>query len=215
MKGLLVKDFCILLQRKSFFLILALLTVFMSFSMSDGMFVIGWITMIMGIFSLSTLSYDEYDNCMPFLMSMPVSRRTYAAEKYLFGLLCGFSGWLFSAVIGLLKNLVMHTLSENAETILTTLIFLPLLLILLSCCIPVELKWGAERGRMYLLGIYGIFFAGIGIGMRFLPEAPAFVGKIASGLSFPMFIVIVYVLAILLCIASILLSIRITSKKEF
>ena len=197
MKGLLVKDFHLLMQRKSFFFLLAVLTVFMSFTMEGTLFAVGWVTMLMGIVSFSTIAYDEYDNCLPFLMSLPATRRDYAAGKYLFSIISGFAGWIFAAVVKLI------------------LVFLPLLLILLSCCIPVELKWGAEKGRMYLLVIYGIFFALLAAGIRFLPEAPAFLAKMAAGLSFPIAVCLIFILSFLIFAVSLSLSIRIMQRKEF
>ena len=153
MKGLLVKDFHLLMQRKSFFFLLAVLTVFMSFTMEGTLFAVGWVTMLMGIVSFSTIAYDEYDNCLPFLMSLPATRRDYAAGKYLFSIISGFAGWIFAAVVKLIISLMQSEFGTSIKELSTALVFLPLLLILLSCCIPVELKWGAEKGRMYLLVI--------------------------------------------------------------
>ena len=209
MKGLLVKDFHLLMQRKSFFFLLAVLTVFMSFTMEGTLFAVGWVTMLMGIVSFSTIAYDEYDNCLPFLMSLPATRRDYAAGKYLFSIISGFAGWIFAAVVKLIISLMQ---SEFGTSIL---VFLPLLLILLSCCIPVELKWGAEKGRMYLLVIYGIFFALLAAGIRFLPEAPAFLAKMAAGLSFPIAVCLIFILSFLIFAVSLSLSIRIMQRKEF
>jgi hypothetical protein len=79
----------------------------------------------------------------------------------------------------------------------------------------VELKWGAEKGRMYLLVIYGVFFALLAAGIRFLPEAPALVEKMVSGLSFPMAVCLIFILAVLIFAVSLSLSVRIMQKKEF
>ena len=215
MKGLLVKDFHLLMQRKSFFFLLAVLTVFMSFTMDGTLFAVGWVTMLMGIVSFSTIAYDEYDNCLPFLMSLPATRRDYAAGKYLFSIISGFAGWIFATVVKLIISLMQSEFGASIKELSTALVFLPLLLILLSCCIPVELKWGAEKGRMYLLGIYGVFFALLAAGIRFLPEAPALVEKMAAGLSFPMAVCLIFILAVLIFAVSLSLSVRIMQKKEF
>lgn len=52
-----------------------------------------YVTMMFSIFSLTTISYDEFDNGMSFLFTLPVNRVKYVVEKYIFGILvclCGF-----------------------------------------------------------------------------------------------------------------------------
>ena len=148
-------------------------------------------------------------------MSLPATRRDYAAGKYLFSIISGFAGWIFAAVVKLIISLMQSEFGTSIKELSTALVFLPLLLILLSCCIPVELKWGAEKGRMYLLVIYGIFFALLAAGIRFLPEAPAFLAKMAAGLSFPIAVCLIFILSFLIFAVSLSLSIRIMQRKEF
>jgi len=158
MKGLLVKDFYLLFQRKRFFAILVVWALFMGYTMSDPGFAVGWLCIIMTIMSLSTLSYDEYDNGMPFLMSLPVSPREYAIEKYVFGFSCGAAGWLAAIVIEVVLAVVKHNTSSLADHAETVFVYIFLILIVLSLSIPLELKFGAEEGRTYLLVVYGIIF---------------------------------------------------------
>ena len=78
---------------------------FMRFAMDDSSFVVGWVTMIAVITALGTISYDEYDNCMPFLMTLPVTRKGYALEKYLFTMICSVIFWIISVVIVIITSL--------------------------------------------------------------------------------------------------------------
>lgn len=45
-------------------------------------------TMFGAMIAVGTLSYDETDNGLAFLMTLPVDRKTYVREKYLFILIC-------------------------------------------------------------------------------------------------------------------------------
>ena len=53
----------------------------------DSLFVISYAAILFTILAISTLSYDEYENGMSFLFTLPFSRNTYVVEKYLFGML--------------------------------------------------------------------------------------------------------------------------------
>ena len=219
MKGMLVKDFRLLGQRKRFFLLMTLCGVCMSFGMDGSGFIVGWMTMVATLFSLSTLSYDEYDNCMPFLMSMPVSPKEYAAEKYLFGFLCGISGWLLAVVIELGSMLVRHVPFRIGEEILMSCMFLPLMMIMLSLCLPIDLKWGLEKGRLVLFLIYGIVFGAIPIIQKKTSVSSSnLLSDFAQtlGSAKPAALLLVFVVIASAAVAlSLRISIRIMSKKEF
>ena len=48
-----------------------------------------------------------------------------------------------------------------AEQLFIILIMMPLALILFSLMVPFQLRFGAEKGRMMLLGAYGAVFGGL------------------------------------------------------
>lgn len=214
MKGLLVKDICLLLQRKRFFLILAAWALVMGYSMAETGFVVGWLCMIMAIFSLSTLNYDEYDNSMPFLMSMPVSAKDYAVEKYLFGFCCGIVGWLFAILVELVLAVVKHNLGSLGESLSESLVFIPVIVIVLSLSLPVELKWGAEKGRTYMLVLYGIIFLAFYTAVKVSPipfDITAVEAAVSPAATALMFLVVTAVITAI----SLKSSICIMEKKEF
>ena len=214
MKGLIVKDFRLLFQRKRFFLLMAACAVMMAVSMDNSSFVVGWICTIMGIFSLSTMSYDEYDNSMPFLMSLPVSAKDYAIEKYVFGLICGMAGWLFAVAVELIMVFIGRTAESALDVLISSLVFLPLLLVFLSICIPCQLKWGAEKGRTYMLVLYGFLLGSAAIAVKFLPNSKD-IDQLLAGTDVWMIAIIVFVAVIAIYYCSMLISVRVFSKKEF
>ena len=76
MTGLLLKDFRLFLQQKRFFAILVFIAIIMGLN-SDSTFTMAYLTFVCSFFVLSTISYDEFDNCYPFLMTLPVKRSDY------------------------------------------------------------------------------------------------------------------------------------------
>ena len=69
MKGLLVKDLLLLKMQKSFIILAFVICAFMAFSDSDSMFPITFLTFVLSLFSVSTISYDEFENGNPFLFA--------------------------------------------------------------------------------------------------------------------------------------------------
>ena len=86
MKGLLIKDYKLMLGQKSFFGMEALMSVLYLAIYKDPTFAVVFITVMCTMFTISTLSYDEYENGMAYLFTLPISRNTYVLEKYAFAL---------------------------------------------------------------------------------------------------------------------------------
>ncbi|MCQ2540475.1 MAG: ABC-2 transporter permease, partial [Acetatifactor sp.] len=76
MRGLLEKDLRLLLKRKNYLLLMLVIFVGFSFMMEPS-FVVGYVPVLSVLFTISTISDDEFDNGYPFLMTLPVSRKEY------------------------------------------------------------------------------------------------------------------------------------------
>lgn len=207
MRGLFRKDLCLMLQRSRAMLVMVGVGLIMGFS-TDGTFVVGYLTMIGAILGVGTISYDEFDNGYPFLLTLPVTRRDYVLEKYLFCLASCLVGWVVAvavyAVCGIVKG-------EGLEGVAQSLAFLPVAALLTAVMLPAQLKYGAEKSRMVLLAVSG---GAIGLGylvMKLLPEAGEMAGQV-SDTAFGIVFVPVSLAALLL---SIKISIGIMEKKQF
>lgn len=157
MKGMLIKDIRLMLQQKRFFILLIFIAIFIN-SNSDDYFIIGYLTFACSIFVLSTISYDEYDNCYPFLMTLPIDRKSYVKEKYLFGLLLGGAAWVLGVMISLGSHIVGTQDLVYTEFLLMATVYIPIFMILLAITIPFQLKFGGEKSRIVMLGTAGIVF---------------------------------------------------------
>ena len=101
MKGLLIKDLRLMKNMGNSLAIILLVAVGMSFYSSDMSFIVIYLAIIGTSFTSSTISYDEFDNGNAFLFSLPVSRKDYVLEKYLFAILMCGGGWLLGSVISM------------------------------------------------------------------------------------------------------------------
>ena len=89
MKGLMIKDLKLMKAQKNFFLLILAVAVGMILFSEDVTFGLGFLTFVVSLFTLSTISYDEFDNGNAFLFSLPITRQTYVFEKYSLSLLLG------------------------------------------------------------------------------------------------------------------------------
>ena len=212
MRGMMQKDLCLLLQRSRVLVVLVGIAVLMAFS-TDGSFVIGYLTMLCAILTIGTISYDEYDNGYPFLLTLPITRKTYVNGKYLFCVLGGLAGWCISVVIFIGCSLVKgnaFSLSDLPET----LAFIPVLGLIIAIMLPLQLKYGAEKSRVVIMLIGGGGWALGYFGMKLLPDTQQ-LSAMAANISDRTIIVVLIAICLAAFAASYLISLHIMEKKEF
>ncbi len=151
MKGLLIKDFQLAKTQGKMLLIVALVIgVFMEIAgMSEG-FVTGYITIIMSVFAATSISYDEYENCFSFLLVLPVSRKEYVNEKYVFSGILIFSAWLVGLTVGSVFRIIRGEPVLSAEWLAGCFSYITVAVVFLSLMLPLRLKFEGEKGRVVL-----------------------------------------------------------------
>ncbi len=169
MKGLLIKDFQLSLLNIRMLVIICVVSIFIaSSSTGSAAFIISYVTIIFFMFVLTSISYDEIDHSISFLFTLPISRKTYVREKYIFSLICGMIGLVFSTavciVVGTVKNvnLIEPDMIPAALGIYLTLLFIVALML------PIQLKFGGDNGRIALFIVFGVIVAAIFIGSKIL-----------------------------------------------
>ena len=170
MLGMMRKDLCLLLQRSRAMLMMAGVGIIIGFS-TDGSFMIGYLTMISAILTIGTISYDEFDNGYPFLLTLPVTRKSYVTAKYIFCFLGDLVGWAAASVIYAGCCLAKGA-GLGMEQLAAALVFLPVVGLMSAVMLPLQLKYGAEKSRLAL----AVLFGGIGVlgalGMKLFPGLP-------------------------------------------
>ncbi len=162
MRGLIVKDIELMKQQKQFFILVLIMGVIWNLSgnTSSG-FTTGYFTIITAIFTVTTMSYDEFDNGMAFLMTLPISRKEYVKEKYLLGI--GLTGvaWVIAVVLALICNFTAHKGRDIAEIFVGGTSMICIALLMLAVIIPMSIYYGVEKGRQIAVVLWIILIAAI------------------------------------------------------
>lgn len=216
MRGLLEKELLLLKGQRNFFLILLVITVFLGFNSSDN-FVTTYLTFCAGFLTISSFSYDDNGNCMPFLMTLPVSRQLYVKSKYVLGALVTSTGWLCGMVITLFVAFVKGQMPAP-ENLAFQLAWLLLWMMVMAFTLPPMFKYGAEKGRMVLLAIMVIFLAIGYIGVKASEQMGIDLDAAAaalSGFGTAALVAAMAALAVVLVWISCLISMKIVQNKEY
>ena len=169
MKGLLLKDFRFIMQQPKMFLLVVLMVAwFVILQGTDSApFVITYTAMMGSFFVLNTISYDEFEHSSTFLMTLPITRKDYVKEKYVFGVLGTVTLWMLSTVVYLVIGF-----EEFQAILITALVGLGLILASEMVMIPVQLKYGGDKGRIVIVVLVFagmlIFLVGKSIAERFM-----------------------------------------------
>jgi ABC-2 type transport system permease protein len=218
MTGLLIKDFKLMATQKNFFLVILLIAVGMISFTEDVSFPLGFLTFVLSLFTLSTISFDEFDNGYAFLFTLPITRVGYVLEKYFLGFLLGFSSWLLATCLGMIGTVVRDTTSLTEIWQIAAMI-LPVMIIIQSLMIPFQLKFGGEKGRIAIIGAVGLLLvAGVvivkGAKLFFNVDLVAQLNTLPI-VSMRMLFLIALVVALFLLAVSVRISISIMKKKQF
>ena len=164
MKGLFVKDFRLLMGQKNFFAAVFGVSVVLLMTGAGGIassasYVLCYIGFVSSFFVLSTIGYDEFDNGNAFLFTLPFKRKTYAVEKYIFGLFIGIAAMLIMLAV---EAVYFQIKGVSADWMLLLVTFgsgAACLAGFLALMIPFQLKFGSEKGRIALIAVMMAIFA--------------------------------------------------------
>lgn len=218
MLGLLVKDLKLLKNQKSFFLILIGFSFFFLYINNDADFVVGYVTFLSCLFVVSSISYDEFNNCNAFLLTLPVTRKEYTLEKYGFGILVGTIAWLFATAITIVYSYFYISDFQLMEWLGTCVIMLFVAFIFMSVVIPVQLKFGQTKGNIAMViciaGIAAVGFVGVKISEWLGIDIFGIINSLSTIGTAGIVMIIIVIVGICFCF-SYSISLQIMNKKEF
>lgn len=226
MKGLLVKDIKIILQNKKFFLIMLILALvmFTQVGSDDYGFISGYIVMIFILMPINTLAYDENDKSITFLMTLPIKRDTYVAEKYVISFACSSLGSMLTVLFCAAMRPQYFT-----RMLLETVPVFAIMSFFIMIMIPLRLKFGTEKSSIAVI-VFIVFVSAVFAGLKkFADIINAGNAQLLSGIkNFVMnaanafsslnkwFIIAALCLLWLMCLmVSFLISLRCMRSKEF
>ena len=214
MKGLFVKDIELMKQQKQFFILVVVMGVILNLA-GSGSFATGYFTFVTAIFAITTISYDEFDNGLAFLMTLPVTRKQYVAEKYLLGAGLTAAAWGIEAITGVICKGVAELQGCLSEKIIDTLIYIPLALLMLAVSLPLVIHFGAEKGRYIAMVMWAIIIAVVYILIKTMGLSADAVGAWLNGLNRGMVLAGAVLFTVIVYMGSFGIGVRLMEKKEF
>lgn len=218
MKGLLVKDFKLLMLQKNIFWLELVIVIGLFVFTEDVSFPLAFLCFVVSLFTLSTISYDEFDNGNAFLFTLPIDRNSYVIEKYCLGLLFGGASWVLATALGVIATVFKGTLAIIDFTMIALLI-LPIMIVIQAIMLPFQLKFGGDKGRIAMIGAFGALAV---IALIIVKGAKAvfnidlvYVFNHLPTISMGMFVVIAVMIALVLLFVSMKISLSVMNKKEF
>lgn len=158
MKGLLLKDwYQVRTSMKAMYLTVAFVLVWVFSTSSAYVFPVSYAAVFLGILPVNLLAYDQSVGWVEYGRTLPVSKKTLVAEKYLIGLFCAAAavviGGLFVTVIPLRTGTApdKDVLSLLAGSVCA-------ILLINGISLPLLYRFGAEKASM----IYILTFVGLG-----------------------------------------------------
>lgn len=172
MKGLFIKDYCLLRKQKTAVIMILFLAVFFMITGDDPSMGVSYTIFVANSIIMGTQSYDEADHGMAFLMTLPTGRKLYVKEKYLFGILNVFALWVVMVAAGMAVQVARGEALfsvANQEMIISAAICLFICNIFYFVMLPAQLKYGPEKSRWVMLLLVGACF-GILYAIANLPD---------------------------------------------
>lgn len=218
MKGLLIKDCKLMKNNAMFLVIIIIMSIGFAAGMKNAFFAIGYATALISIFSVNTIAYDEYDNGMPHLFSLPVSRKIYVKEKYVFAILISAVGMTIATIISFGVSVFLKEQYGINEWIAILSLSMFVTILIQGVVLPVRMKFDSEKHKMAMMVVFGALAAIVGITFAlaemFGIDLDALFDKLIiarSGITF----LIVLLIGVGFMFLSYRLSVKFMEKREF
>lgn len=216
MKGLIIKDLCVIKNQMRSLLLILVFFVFISIINKDATFILFLVPFYMIMILITTFSYDEFNKWECYCNSLPLSRKEIVKAKYL----------LFNAtslivlVLGILASIIVPSFIENItfESIYASIIGVAFgICLVISLLIPFYYKFGSNKGRIMLFITITILALIIGIITSLdIFNNVELMNMINSlnNLSIGMFTLLLIIVTVIIMTISYYISVRIYNNKE-
>ena len=197
MRGLLVKDFYTVFKQMKAFLLLIVVFAFIP-GFSSLSFAIIFATLL----PITSVAYDERSKWNRMAAMMPYSARDLVLSKYLFGYIIAFAVAAFccfaQAVVGLFTHAAL-----TGEFFMKLILFVCAGLIIDAIELPVIIKFGVEKGRIFMV-FFTVILAVCGTSLvSSLAESQSF-----QRLDMTLVLLLSPLAAVILNVLSVLLSVK-------
>lgn len=178
---MLIKDLKLLKNQRNAMVLFCGIGLMLIFTNMSAGFVLAYLTFLFCNLALSTLSYDNMDNGIAFLFTLPVSKKGYVTEKYLFTFAFGAMAWIFSIVFCILCGAVQKIGGITQKFFAEAPVYLMVTFLIASFMIPIQIKFGAERAKVIIVGALGGFVVVLALAARAVKTMGIHVSEMLGG----------------------------------
>ncbi len=216
MKGLLLKDLSILKTQGRSAVLIMLIALFMLIAGNNTAFAVVYANILFVTFGITTLSYDNHDNGYAFLFTLPISRKLYVMEKYVFSILSIATGTVLSLILMVGVSFIKDDYILTSSEISFVIGYAIGAIVISSIMLPVNLKFGPEKGRIALIVLIAIVMSGV-FAMANISGTMDLTSVYWGIREIPTLLIIGIISVVVLIILSVsyLISCKIMIKKEF
>ena len=213
MKSLLVKDLRIIkLNLKLFILYIGLIAIAVGAGKQEmGTTLICISVVLFSYLGMSTLTYDDMDRGMDFILTLPTSKKLYAIEKYVITLMILVPSSIagFAVLVGMGNSLTDAAIVIGAVTVTAVAV--------VSINIPLTIKFGAEKTKLLTIIIMAVVGGVVGGAdpVVFNKLCDTRIGHIIMELDKSVIVLLVCVLMAIILGVSCFISTIIINKKEY
>lgn len=157
-KGLILKDLLNLKGYKFTIIVFIVIFTLVSISQENSFYLLPlMITIGIGIFGISSFSYDELAKSDKYMLTMPITKKDIVISKYILVMLFNISGAIFGIVVScILQYIFMGEIGDILELVTYCIGGIFGITLVQAIQIPIIFKKGAIKGRIYLFAIFGI-----------------------------------------------------------
>lgn len=157
MKGLFKKDLLLLKSQIKYIVMIVVICLIMAYANSGFAYISSYLTFMGTGLVFNSFSYDMYHNEMTYLFALPISKKEYCIEKYIYAFTITFISWLIAF-------LITSTTHINLETVIVQLAMLFSGFIYISITIPVVIRYGREKATIIVLMLVLLLFLAVASG---------------------------------------------------
>ena len=205
MKGLLIKDFYLMMKTCRMYFLMILVFFVLAVVIPERSAIYFYDAIFMGMLSHSLLSLEERDGSDKYYLICPYSRKQIVIEKYI------LSAILIAVISAVIAVLELIKKTDISEIMLILSIVSAVGIVFPSISMPVMFKYGYAKGKIVFICLGGL----IGICGAFLVNTTTFfsVNLVQSINGFLPLILIVG--SVLIFVLSCLISVRLYQNREF
>jgi hypothetical protein len=203
MKGLLIKDFTVLLKQLGLFLVIVLV-----FSAIPDSAFMGYAMIYTAMLPITAIAYDERSKWDELAAMMPYSPMQLVFSKYLLGYILVAAACVVSAIVHIIAAAVTHV-PLGSETLSLVVMYLCVAVSMVAVLLPIMFRLGSEKGR------FAVIFICIFITVFSVANIEDIMGVVSVGMDGALaFLPAMLAVAVVLNVVSIVISSKFYRKKH-